>query len=420
MSTSASERPRKKRRESVWTRIADGYRYVSRPLYRWVATGSMSSAAIGIAVSALGLTVLGCMMVLSASSVEQIAAGKSPYGLFLRQGLFAIVGIIAMFVASRIKISFWKNRRLVYWLMGISLVLLLLVLSPLGKEVNGNRNWIAVGSFTFQPSEIAKFSLMLWVVWSLAKSTRVATSAHAALLPSSLGFLLVCGLVILGGDAGTCIVFVLIYATALWFARAPRKIFTRSIVAAIVIGGLVVVSRPHRLSRVTTWLFPSQCLQGQECFQSNSGLAALATGSWWGQGLGESRQKYNYLPEAHNDFIVAILGEELGLIGTCIVVALFAVMALCLARIILRSSDRFVRLAAACLLAWFVGETFVNIGMVTGLLPVIGIPLPFVSYGGTSLMVSLFAAGFGMSLAKSPTHPAVSLTSLERHRAEVD
>ncbi|WP_158088290.1 putative lipid II flippase FtsW [Kocuria massiliensis] len=380
----------------------------------------MNSAAIGIAVSALGLTVLGCMMVLSASSVEQIAQGQSPYSLFIRQGIFAFIGIIAMFVAARIKLSFWKNRRLVYWLMGVSLVLLLLVLSPLGKEVNGNRNWIALGPLSFQPSEIAKFSLMLWVVWSLARSTRVATSAHAALLPSSLGFIAVSGLVIIGGDAGTCIVFVLIYASALWFARAPMKIFTRSILGALLIAVLVVVSAPHRLSRVTSWLFPSQCVDGQECFQSNSGLAALATGSWWGQGLGESRQKYNYLPEAHNDFIVAILGEELGFIGTCIVVALFAVMALCLARVILRSSDRFVRLSAAALMAWFVGEAFVNIGMVTGLLPVIGIPLPFVSYGGTSLTVSLFAAGFGMALTKSPTHPAISLASLDKHRADVD
>lgn len=420
MSTSAAQGPRKRRKDTLWTRVADGYRYVTKPLYRWVATGSMSSASIGIAGASIGLTLLGCMMVLSASSVEQLARGQSPYGIFLRQGVFALVGIVAMFVASRIRITFWKSQRMIYWLMGISLVLLLLVLSPLGKEVNGNRNWIGIGPFSFQPSEIAKFSLMLWVVWSLTKSTRVATSAHDALLPSCLGFIAVAGLVIVGGDAGTCIVFVLIYASGLWFARAPKKIFTRSLLIAVVGAVLVVATRPHRLSRVVTWLFPSKCAQGPECDQANSGLAALATGSWWGEGLGQSRQKYNYLPEAHNDFIVAILGEELGFIGTCVVVALFAVLALCLARVILRSSDRFVRLAAACLLAWFVGQAFVNIGMVTGLLPVIGVPLPFVSYGGTSLLMSLFASGFAMSLTKTPTHPAISLKSLDGERTHVD
>ncbi|WP_129659235.1 putative lipid II flippase FtsW [Rothia uropygialis] len=420
MSTPAPGRPQTRRKDTLWTRVAEGYRYVTRPLYRWVATGSMSSASIGIAVSSIGLTVLGCMMVLSASSVEQLSRGLSPYGLFLRQGIFALGGIVAMFVASRIKISFWKNQRLTYWLMGISLVLLLLVLSPMGKEVNGNQNWLAVGAFSFQPSEIAKFSLMLWVVWSLVKSTRVSESAHDALLPSCLGFLAVAGLVIIGGDAGTCIVFVLIYASALWFARAPRKIFTRSFLIGLVVMVLVVIARPHRLSRVITWLVPSTCTQGQECYQANSGMAALATGSWWGEGLGQSRQKYSYLPEAHNDFIIAILGEELGFIGTCVVVALFVVLALCLARIILRSTDRFVRLAAGCILAWFIGQAFVNIGMVTGLLPVIGVPLPFVSYGGTSLMMSLFTSGFAMSLAKAPTHPAISLKSLDDENADVN
>jgi cell division protein FtsW len=149
-------------------------------------------------------------------------------------------------------------------------------------------------------------------------------------------------------------------------------------------------------------------------------MAALASGSWWGEGLGQSRQKYNYLPEAHNDFIFAILGEELGFIGALVVIGLFAILALSLARIILRSSDRFVRVAAGCVLAWFVGQAFVNVGMVTGLLPVIGIPLPFISYGGTSLVVSLFTAGFAMSLARTPTHPAIELSALEDPESRVD
>ena len=418
MSTAAPDRPDRRHRPAARTRAMG--RALFRGVYRWIVTGSMTSAAVGIALSVLGLTLLGCMMVLSASSVEQIRASASPYALFTRQAVFAVIGIAGMFLASRIPIGFWKHRKVVFLFMGAALVLLALVMSPLGVAIGGNRNWLAFGFIQFQPSELAKFAVLLWAAWGLAKSTHVATSVRAALMPSCLGFFLTVALVMLGGDAGTAIVFVLIYGGALWFARAPLKIFGVSLLAAAVGGVVIVASSTARIQRVIGWLAPAQCGADEVCYQSNAGLAALASGSWWGEGLGQSRQKYNYLPEAHNDFIFAILGEELGFIGALIVIGLFAILALSLARVILRSSDRFVRVAAGCVLAWFVGQAFVNIGMVTGLLPVIGIPLPFISYGGTSLVVSLFTAGFAMSLTRTPTHPAIELSALEEREPRVD
>lgn len=397
-----------------------GVRGALRRLYHWIVNGSMSSAALGILISVVSLTVLGCIMVLSASSVEQITSGQSPFTLFVRQAVFAGLGLVAMLVGARVPLRFYQHRTVVFWLMGVACFLLLLVMTPLGVSVNGNRNWLRLGPIQFQPSEFAKFALVVWVSWGLAKARDVAHSVREALLPAGLGFALISLLVIVGGDAGTTIVFVLIYAGALWFARAPRRLFTYSAMIAAFLGLMIVVMRPARLQRVIAWLNPSACNTGETCYQTNSGLSALATGSWWGQGLGESRQKYNYLPEAHNDFIIAILGEELGFIGTLVVVALFTVFALSLARIILRSSDRFARLAAGAVLAWFIGQAFVNMGMVTGLLPVIGIPLPFISYGGTSLVISLFATGFAMSLARARTHPAVELNVLEEPERDVN
>lgn len=416
----AGRGPRGRRTDGFAAQARSSARTGLRWLYRRILTGSMSSASLGIAVCVSVLTFLGCMMVLSASSVEQIRAQASPYSLFARQAVFAVIGLVGMIGFSRIPVRVYKNRRVVFGLMGVSVFLLLLVLTPLGVEVLGNRNWLKIGPVQFQPSELAKFSLAIWVSWALAKNRRVSTSVHQALLPSILGLLGTAGLVLLGGDAGSCIVFVLVYAGGLWFGKAPRKIFTWTAAVGVVGGLLVVFTSAHRIQRVLGWLFPSQCGAADSCYQTNAGLSALATGSWWGVGLGESRQKYSYLPEAHNDFIFAILGEELGFVGAMVVIALFVVLAVCLARIILRSTDRFVRIAAGCVLAWFVGQAFVNIGMVTGLLPVIGIPLPFVSYGGTSLMVSLFTAGFAMSLAKAPTHPAIDLGALEADRPRVD
>ena len=418
MSTAAPDRADRRHRALARTRSVS--RSAFRGVYRWIVTGSMTSAAVGIAISVMGLTVLGCMMVLSASSVEQIAVEASPYALFIRQAVFAVLGIVVMFVASRIPIGFWKHRKVVFAFMGVALVMLVMVMSPLGVAIGGNRNWLSLGFVQFQPAELAKFAVLLWAAWGLAKSTHVASSVRAALMPSCLGFFLTVALVMLGGDAGTAIVFVLIYGGALWFARAPLKIFGYSLIAVALLSILVVAASPARIQRVIGWLVPSQCGADETCFQSNAGMAALASGSWWGEGLGQSRQKYNYLPEAHNDFIFAILGEELGFIGALVVIGLFAILALSLARIILRSSDRFVRVAAGCVLAWYVGQAFVNVGMVTGLLPVIGIPLPFISYGGTSLVVSLFTAGFAMSLARTPTHPAIELSALEDPESRVD
>ena len=395
-------------------RLLAGLLAFCRRFYRWVATGSLSMAFHGMWISVVGLTVLGCTMVLSASSVEQLSKASSPYMLFVRQLLFAGLGVVVMFILSKVPLTFWKRRAVVMCVMLAALFSLVLVLTPLGVEVEGNRNWLRVGSFQVQPSEFGKLALVLWCAWGLAKNRHVATSVRDALIPSIYGLLLIGLLVGLGGDAGTAIIFVLIYGGALWFARAPRKIFTLSALAALMVTPVVIASSPARIHRVIGWLVPGQCGSADQCYQSDAGLAALASGSWLGLGLGQSRQKYNYVPEAHNDYIFAILGEEMGFLGALVVILLYAVFALSVARVILRSSDRFVRIAAGGILAWFIGQATVNIGMVTGLLPVIGVPLPFISYGRSALLMCLTATGFMMSLTRStPTHPAIELEALE-------
>ena len=219
--------------------------------------------------------------------------------------------------------------------------------------------------------------------------------------PSFLAFAVPTAMVLLGGDAGTAIVFCLIYAAALWFAGAPLRIFAAGGVLAAGAGLLLVIVAPHRLDRITGWLF-GDCGATDACWQAEQGLNALATGGWWGVGLGQSRLKYNYVPEAHNDYIFSIIGEELGLVGTMIILALFVIMVVAMARILTRTRSTFVRITTACITTWIVGQAFVNMGMVTGLLPVIGIPLPFISYGGSALLMTMAAVGVVMSFARVP------------------
>ncbi|MDN5699247.1 MAG: putative lipid II flippase FtsW [Kocuria sp.] len=393
-------RPLSSKLRHMWHQLVDG------PLFHsyWALAGTV-----------IMLTAIGMMMVLSASAVEAIAEDSSAYFLFQRQAMFGAVGLIAMIALSFVPA--WLYRKLSWALWALGVGLLLLVFSPLGEEVNGNRNWLSLGGLTLQPSEAAKLALCVWLAAQFAKQGDEVTDWKKALWPSLIGFLVPTGLVAAGGDMGTAIVFVLIYAAALFFAGAPLKIFAGAAVVGIVLGVGAIITAPHRVDRITGWLF-GECGATDACWQAEQGLNALATGGWWGVGLGQSRLKYNYVPEAHNDYIFSIIGEELGLLGTAIILLLFAIMVIAMARIILRTRSIFVRIATACVATWLVGQAFVNLGMVTGLLPVIGIPLPFISYGGSALMISLAAVGVVMSFARVPRSVEVSKNSAILDRQE--
>jgi cell division protein FtsW len=347
---------------------------------------------------AMALTVIGLVMVLSSSSVENIGEFTGSYDLFIRQGIFAVIGIGAMFVLSRLGTE--RLRKLAWPAIVLAVFLLLLVITPLGHEVNGNQNWLKIGSFTAQPSEAAKLALALWAAAVLERKGRLTGQLKHAVVPVlfPVGTILL-GLVMFGRDLGTAMVLMLIMATVLFLAGTKLRYFLIAGGIGLAAAVMMALVSANRMVRIQAWLgecdFPTE-----PCYQPDHGMFALASGGWWGLGLGQSRQKWSYIPEAENDFIFTILGEELGLVGTLLVIALFAGLAVGMFRVARRTDSAFVRICTGGILIWIVGQAFINIAMVTGLLPVIGVPLPFISYGGSALTFVLGAVGVVLAFAR--------------------
>ncbi|WP_436326282.1 putative lipid II flippase FtsW [Brevibacterium sp. FAM 27836] len=380
----------------VWTALREDYsRFSAYPLTTYYI----------ILVSVLALTGLGLVMVLSASSITSYAGGAgSSFAYFNKQALFAGVGLALMVVASFMPLSVW--RRLAWPAMLVGLAMQAAVYVPgLGKSAKGNANWIGLGGFQIQPSEFLKVALALWLGFTLAqKFGRLTTFGHA-MVPVVPGVLAAVGLVVGGNDLGTGLVFIAMAVVCLFIGGFPIKYFLLlgSILAAAVV--FFVLTSENRLNRIKAMLTghadqTAADTMGQ-AWQSNHGLFSLASGGWFGVGLGASREKWSWLPEAHNDFIFAIIGEELGLVGSLVVVFVFAVLGYGMVRVILRSDNLMVQVATAGFFALIIGQAAINIGVVTGLLPVIGLPLPFVSYGGSSIIASLLAIGVLLSFART-------------------
>jgi len=346
------------------------------------------------------LVVIGLVMVLSASSVTSLRQTNSSYTVFFGQLRFAVLGVIGAAVASRIPVRTWK--RFAVPLLGGSILLQMLVFSPLGVNVNGNRNWIAVGGLQVQPSEFAKIGLVLFGATVLAKKRRkLAEFTHAVvpLICPAGGLLLL--LVLMGHDLGTALVLLSILGGMLFASGVPTRMFAIAGGSAVVLTGAMVLTSGNRMGRISTWLAGACSDPNGTGFQTCHGLYALADGGWWGVGLGASREKWQWLPEAHNDFIFSIIGEELGLPGTLAVMGLFAVLALACYRLVARTDDFFIRIASAGVMVWILVQAIINIGSVIGALPVIGVPLPLVSAGGSALVTTLFGLGMLISFARS-------------------
>lgn len=355
--------------------------------------------------STLALTAIGIMMVLSASSVESIAAGKSPYGDALKQGTFALIGLCVMFVLSRINVVWLK--RLAWPALGAALVLLVLV-QVIGAEVNGNKNWIDLGGITFQPSEASKLALSLWMATVLARKGKLLRRWQHVLIPAVPAAGSVVVLVLVGNDLGTAMIIMMITAAALFFAGVPLYLFGFAAAAAAAGTAFMAITSSNRMCRITSWWTGQSCADGIDAnYQATNGLYGLASGGWFGVGLGQSRQKYSWIPEAHNDFIFAIIGEELGLVGTVVVLLLFALLGAAIYRVVVAQEDMFHRVLAGTIMVWLLGQATVNMAVVTGLMPVIGVPLPFISYGGSALLMSLCAVGVVLSLAREQMAPAL-------------
>jgi cell division protein FtsW len=347
------------------------------------------------------LVVIGLVMVLSASSVTSYEDTNSSYTVFLSQLQSAVLGVFCAFVATRVRLITWK--RISVPLLALAIFLQALVFVPgLGVSVNGNRNWIQIAGQQVQPSEFAKVALVLFGATVLTKKRRkLGEFMHAAVpLVFPAGALLL--LLVLGGkDLGTGLVLLAILGGLLFAAGVPARMFLVAGAAFAALAAVMVVTSANRMGRINDWIGGGCVDPHGSCWQTTHGQYALADGGWWGVGLGASREKWQWLPAAHNDFIFAIIGEELGLPGTLVIIGLFGLLAFACYRLVLRSGDFFVRVATAGIMVWILAQAMINIGAVIGLLPVIGVPLPLVSSGGSALVTTLFGLGILLSFARN-------------------
>jgi bacterial cell division membrane protein len=366
-------------------------------------------------VTTLGLAIFGCIMVLSASSVTMISQGQSPFSQVSSQVMFLVLGVIAMAGITRIPVGYYHKKSVVYAMLVAALVMQLAVV-VVGVEVNGNRNWLKIpGIGQIQPSEFSKLAIIMWLAWVYSRHGDISRSIWRTLFPSIYGVGALVLLIMLGGDMGTAMVYGFIFVGMMWLAGASRSSLLKIGGAFAALALVGVLSSANRVARIFgIW---GSCTNAN-CDQANSGEVALTTGGFLGVGLGQSRQKYNYLAEAHNDYIFAIIGEELGLLGTLAVLLLYVGLVYCAVRIMLRTTDPLVRLATGGIMIWLTSQAIINMGMVSRILPVIGVPLPFVSYGGSSLLSSLFAAGLLLAFARqTPLRGATKPSNIETQSA---
>lgn len=388
----------------VADRVRGGVRSAQAALDR-----PLTSYYLLLGASAL-LLVIGVIMVFSASSVRSLKETGDSYYYVKRQLIWVGLGLPLAWVASRIHTK--HLRKFAFFGYTVSIVLLALV-SQLGTEVGGNKNWLSFGPVGIQPSEIAKLALVLWAAHIYARKERRLDRVHEIMVPVVPGMFLLIGLVLLGNDLGTALVFGAIVVAMLWVVGAPGRIFTVVIIGVSAVALLLATTSQNRLQRIQNFVDPLSDYH-RSGWQPSHGLFALSTGGWDGSGLGGSAQKWGGLGESHTDYIFAVIGEELGFIGTALVLALFLAIAWAGIRVALRTDDAFVRYMSFGIVAWLLSQACINIGMVVGLLPVIGIPLPLISYGGSALLPSLIALGLLVGFARSQPEAKAALDARRR------
>ncbi|HEY3736523.1 MAG TPA: putative lipid II flippase FtsW [Jatrophihabitans sp.] len=375
--------------------------------------GPFASVQLLLAAGA-GLLGFGVLMAVSTS----IAAAHESDGVGTTTGIWTQIVKQAIFICLGLPI-FWAAlclpprayRVLAYPMLGLALIALGAVLVPgIGVDINDSRRWLDIGPLQLQPSEFAKLALLLWGGDLLARKQQFGTLRRTRhlFIPLLPGFLVVAALVAKEPDLGTTCCLVLILLGLLWMVGMPLRYFALLLIT--LSAGVLAIARlmPARWERVTTFMHPFQDVQNTG-FHTVEGLYALASGGFFGVGLGQGTSKYGWVPNANSDYVFAIIGEEMGLLGCVAVLALFGFFAYAGMRVSRRSPDPFVRLVAGAATVWIGGQAIINVGYVTGLLPVTGIPLPFISAGGTSLLVSFFVLGMLVSFARHE-HAAVAQT----------
>ncbi len=371
----------------------------------WLAR-PMTSFHLMVSVAGL-LTTLGLIMVLSASGVHSYDSDGSPWTIFTRQLMWAGLGLFACWFALRLPVSLM--RRMAFPAFATTIVLLVLVLIPgIGRVANGTRGWFVIGGLSMQPSELAKIAFVVWGAHLRATRRMERATLREMLIPLIPAAVIALALIVAQPDLGQTVSLGIILLALLWFAGLPLKVFVSSLFAALSAAAVLAVSEGYRSDRVRSWLDPSADAQGAG-YQARQAKFALANGGVFGDGLGQGTAKWNYLPNAHNDFIFAIIGEELGFVGAFGLLCLFGLFAYTGMRIAKRSVDPFLRLLTATATAWVVGQVFINVGYVVGLLPVTGIQLPLISAGGTSTATTLFMIGLMANAARNEPDAVAAL-----------
>jgi cell division protein FtsW len=345
----------------------------------------------------LFLVAFGLVMVLSASSIDSLRASNNSFAIFGKQVGFAAIGLIGLSLASLMSMRWWQGRAKLAYLATLGLQLAVLFV---GTEINGNRNWISIFGISLQPSEFLKVGVVLHV--SVFLAAKVREHDLSATWVRALGMMaLAMGLVMVGRDLGTVVIMFFMFVGLLTMAGLPMKLL-RAIVVLTVLATPILVNlgSGSRVGRIMAWLNPSAPDPNGYNWQSEHGMWAVSAGGIFGAGLGESKMKWSWIPEVENDFIFAVIAEELGLVGALVVIALFVALAFAFFRIWQRTSDDFSRYVVSGVMIWITMQALINIAVVLRLLPVLGVPLPLISAGGSSLIATLGAIGIVLAVER--------------------
>jgi len=369
----------------------------SKPLF-----ATPASAYYLILGSVIALSSLGLVMVLSASSVKSLRESGNSFSFVLRQALFLILAAGLAWVAMKLRYELWKPIAQVSLVLSCAL-LVLPQIGGIGKTVGGNTNWIGIGSFTLQPSEFAKLGLILWCALRLRihdqkASEGIASNPATLIIP---GFMLVMALILLGRDLGTAVLVTGIVAGILFISGLALKVFGLLAMGAGALFAALILPSANRMNRFSAFFdpFAEENYQGVGWQQAHS-IMGLASGGAVGTGLGSSKQKWGSLPEVHTDFIFAVIGEELGLLGTLATLGLFGILILGIFKVAINAQNTFDRYVCAGIGCWISVQVLLNIGTVISVIPVVGVTLPLISYGGSSLIATFIALGYVLGVLR--------------------
>jgi cell division protein FtsW len=343
------------------------------------------------------LVVFGLVMVLSSSSIDSLVANRDAFYVFNRQSLYALAGFFFMVVISAVKLPALRFLVRYALLLGFGMQL---SVPFIGITVNGNTNWISIFGLTLQPAEFLKVALIMYIAWFVSNREEELDDPKRVLYPILLVGGAALALVMIGRDLGTATIIALIVFGTSAIVGAPLKPLGQIFVLVAIAGVFAATSSASRMARITAWLNPGSPTSEAFNWQYEHGTWALAAGGIFGVGLGNSKMKWSWIPEVENDFIFAVIGEELGLIGALVVIGIFALLISSLIGIMNRSESTFSRVLVVGVIVWIVSQSAVNISVVLGVLPVLGVPLPLISAGGSSMIATLGAIGLVLAIEK--------------------